>query len=393
MTNDSRSRAKEYADRGNDYWKQGNHSSAIEWLTRALAEDLDDPSALLHRGAARAAMSDISGAAADVQRAKQLLSGDGNSKRRRWASAQLGEAIRLSIRDGVPAPPAGMAEVEAQLATMDASIEAFSDALQEDANDAWAYAHRGAVSMLAYWLGSRFGVDPARVRRYAESARSDLDAAIRLNGSYSWAMTSKGILLVNLSANAPDDAERRALFAETIALMEEAGHVDKRFPTLHMLTELALQTGEYEKVIEFGWAQLAKNAEDLRARYCMAGALTQIAETNGAGDPAVEEGRRVSAASFAEQARRAMLAQRSQIAAMLGGLAMLERRYDEAAAMLNDVLEYPDMETLGFMRSDPMWAPARGPAAGAESDARLRAVIDAYAKLFPPASSEESSPR
>jgi tetratricopeptide (TPR) repeat protein len=382
-TDEDRRRVEECAQRGHAHWKQGNYSAAIEWFSRALSEDPKDAWVLMRRGAARAAIDDVTGAADDLNRAGAMVPGDAGSSQRRWGAAQLGEAIRASIRDAALAPDASAAEVEAMLAKMGASIAAFTEALSENPKDAWAYAHRGAVSMLARWLGARFGVDPARVRRYAESARSDLDRAMGLQDSYAWAMVFQAVLLTVMASNEPDEAARRALFAQATALVEAAGRANEGFPVLRPLTEIAMYNHEWDKAIELGWAQIAKDPDDLITRYCVAWALTRIAEKNDAGDPAVEEARRASAEAFVEQTRKSLLAKRSRICAMLGGLSMLEGRYEAAAAMLDDVLEYPDMDTLVFMQCEPAWAKVREPESGSVSDPRLRSVMDAYARLSP----------
>ncbi|KYF76002.1 hypothetical protein BE11_03425 [Sorangium cellulosum] len=380
--NDERRRARELADRGHAYWKQGNHAAAIEWFTRALSADPVDPWTLMRRGAARAAIGDVAGAAEDLNRARAMVPGEEWRSRRHWAAAQLGEGIRSSLRDAALPPAEGAAGVDAMLAEMDASIAAFTDAIQEDPNSAWAYAHRGAVATLAHWLGARTGVDPERVQRYAESAWSDLDAALRLNGAYKWALVFRGILLTIRGSNTPDEVERRALFARAAASIEAAGRADESFVVLRPLTEFALYNRDFDEVIEIGSRQLAKDPADTVTRYCVANAIVHLAGRGEAGDPAVVLARRSAASAAAAQARRAMLAKRTQTCAMLGGLAMLEGNYERAAAMLDDVLEYPDMDTLVFMRRDPAWDPARDPAAGAR-DPRLSAVVAAYAKLFP----------
>ncbi|MGK3993479.1 tetratricopeptide repeat protein [Sorangium sp. So ce1024] len=382
MGDDERRRARDLADRGHGYWKQGNHSAAIEWFTRALSADPGDPWTLMRRGAARAAINDIAGAAEDLNRAKAMVPRDDWRSRRHWAAAQLGEGIRSSLRDAALPPEVGAAGVEAMLADMDASIAAFTEAIQEDPSSAWAYAHRGAVATLAHWLGARTGVDPERVRRYAGSAWDDLDAALRLDGAYKWALVFRGLLLTIRGSNEPDDAERRALFARAAGSIEAAGRADERFPVLRALTEFALYNRDFDDVIEIGWRQLSKDPADTGTRYCVAQALLHVSSRRDADDPAIAAARCSTAGAVAGQARRAMLARRTQTCAMLGGLAMLEGDYEVAAAMLDDVLEYPDMDTLVFMRRDPAWDLARDPAAGAR-DPRLVAVSAAYAKLFP----------
>ncbi|WP_437663295.1 tetratricopeptide repeat protein [Sorangium sp. So ce1182] len=382
MRDDERRRARECADRGHACWKKGNHSAAIDWFTRALSTDPDDPWTLMRRGAARAAIGDVAGAAEDLNRAKAMVPRDEWRSRRHWAAAQLGEGIRSSLRDAAVPPAEGAAGVDAMLAEMDASIAAFTEAIQEDPSSAWAYAHRGAVATLAHWLGARTGVDPERVQRHAESAWSDLDAALRLNGTYKWALVFRGILLTIRGSNEPDDAERRALFARAAGSIEAAGRADESFVVLRPLTEFALYNRDFDEVIEIGWRQLSKDPADTITRYCVAEALLHVAGRGDAADPAVAAARRSTAGAVAAQARRAMLARRAQTCAMLGGLAMLEGDYERAAAMLDDVLDYPDMDTLVFMRRDPAWDLARDPAA-ATREPRLAGVVAAYAKLFP----------
>jgi hypothetical protein len=226
-------------------------------------------------------------------------------------------------------------------------------------------------------------VDRARVQRYAELAQSDLDAALGLNGSYGWAMVFQAFLLTVMASNAPDLEKRRALLARAAARVEEAGRADARLVVLRPLAEFALHTHEWDKAVEIGWAQLAKDPDDLITRYCVAWALTRIAERNDTGDPAVEEARRASAEAFVEQTRKSLLAKRSRICAMLGGLSMLQGRYEAAAAMLDDVLEYPDMDTLAFMQCEPAWEKVRESERGSVSDPCLGAVMDAYARLSP----------
>jgi tetratricopeptide (TPR) repeat protein len=376
-------RAKACADRGHSYWKQGNLSAAIEWFTRALAMRPNDAWTLMRRGVARAAISDVAGAADDVNRARSMLPGEAGRSRRGWASAQLGEGIRQSLRDAALAPDSSRAEVEAIIGELNASIQAFTETLRESPESTWAHAHRGASAVLAHWLGGRFGVEPERVRGYAEQARADLDTALRLDATYTWARVFQAILLIITGANAPEGAERQACFAEAIERLKEAGHANKNFAVQRALAEMALYGREYEKVVELAWSQLAKEPDDPVSRYCLAVALKHLAASGEADAPALEELRRAMAGATSEEARRAMLAKRSRMCGMLGGLAMMEGKFEVAAEMLNDVLKYPDLDTLVFMSCDPAWAPIRHPAAGAENDPRFKAVQEAYSRLFP----------
>jgi len=205
---------------------------------------------------------------------------------------------------------------------------------------------------------------------------------VRLNASYGWAMVFQAFLLTVMASNTANFEKRRELLTRAAERVEEAGRADERLCVLRPLAEFALHNQEWDKVVELGWAQLAKEPEDLITRYCLAWALTQIANTSDEGDPAVAHLRRVSAHAFVEQARKALLAKRSRISAMLGGLSMLQGRYEAAAAMLEDVLEYPDMDTLAFMQCEPAWAAVREPERGAGSDPRLSDVREAYARLF-----------
>lgn len=378
----ARAQAKECADKGHSYWKQGNLSAAIEWFTRALAVSPADAWTLMRRGVARAALGDITGAADDVTRARSMMPGNAERSRRQWASAQLGEGIRHANRDAVLAPDSSVAEVEALLSELNASSRAFTEAIQEDPSSAWAHAHRGATAVLAYWLGTRFGVAPERVEAYAAQARSDLDTAVRLNPAYVWALVFHALLLTIMGANEPEGAERQAHFTQAIERIEEIRRANKDFAVQRPLVEFALYNREYDKVLELGWAQLAKTPDDTVTRYCVAAALRQRAPRE-AGVPALEELRRATADAAMAEARKAMLAKRSRLCGMLGGLAMLEGDLEAAAKMLNDVLEYPDMDTLMFMSCDPAWAPVRHPAANEEGNPRLSAVRAAYARLFP----------
>jgi hypothetical protein len=196
-------------------------------------------------------------------------------------------------------------------------------------------------------------------------------------------MVFQAFLLTVMASNEPDLEKRRALLARAAARVEAAGRADERLVVLRPLAEFALHNQEWDKAVELGWTQLAKDPDDSITRYCLAWALTRIAERNDTGDPAVEEARRASAEAFVEQARKSLLAKRSRICAMLGGLAMLQERYEVAAAMLDDVLEYPDMDTLAFMQCEPAWAKVREPERGAVGDPHLRLVTNAYTKLSP----------
>jgi tetratricopeptide (TPR) repeat protein len=385
MTGGEGRRAEEPQERGNACWKQANHAGAIEWLTRALMVDPDDAQSLLRRGAAEAAISDIAGAADDLGRARAMLPGGGGQSRRYWASAQLGEGIRNAVRDAAATPDAGAAGAQALLVEMDASIAAFTEALGEDPRSAWAHAHRGAVAVLAHWLGGRLGVDPDRVAQYAASASSDLAAALHLNSTYKWALVFQAILHTLQGSNAPNGPERRALFASAAGRVKEAGRADESFVVLRPLVEFALYNRDHAEVVELGFAQLARDPDDTITRYCVAAALARIAGEEREGEPAVAAARRASAQAFGGQAERALLAKRSRTAGMLGGLAMLDGKLDVAARMLEDVIEYPDMDTLVFMKCDPAWGPAREPASGETDDPRFAAVKAAYARLFPPA--------
>jgi hypothetical protein len=336
----------------------------------------------MRRSAARAAVNDIAGAADDLSRARALIPG-GNRGQRKWAAARLGEGIRQSIRDAALAPDAGMPEVEVLLNAMDAAMAAFTEALQLDPDCAWAHAHRGAVAVLAHWLGARFGLEPGRVRHYAESARDDLDMAVRLNGTYAWAMVFQAILLTVMGANTPVEAARHELFAQATGRVQEAERADKGLVMRLAPVELALYARDYHRVVEQGWAQLASNPDNTITRYCVAVALKQLSAGHETADASVEQVRRTTAATVMEQVRKEMLAKRSRNCAMLGGLAMLEGRFEVAAAMLGDVLEYPDMDTLVFISCDPAWEPARQPATSAVDDVRLGTVREAYKKLFP----------
>lgn len=386
-----RRQAKEWADRGHARWKQGNHFEAISCFSRALSADPDDAWTLMRRGAARAAIGDIAGSTADLARAMAMTTGDAAKAERRWSAAQLGEGIRAFSQDAAIAPGASAGEVEAALSALGTAIEAFTAAISANPEDAWALAHRGATSMLAYWIGARAGVDRDRVERYAASAQSDLEAALRLKPSYHWAMVIEGTLLTIIASYASNPAEQQSLFARTAALVEEAGRLSEDFAALPPLAELALYRGELDRVVELGSTQIARDPGDAVSRYCMAWALKRMTSAEEAGDRTVGAARREAADAFVDQTRRSILAKRSRLSAMLGGLAMLEGDYDTAAKMLTEVLEYPDLHTMAFLRCEPAWDPIRDRAAGAV-DPRMGAVVDAYARLFP-GESRETLPR
>lgn len=380
-----RSRAKEFVERGQASWQQGNHAAAIVWFTRALEVDPDDAWTRMRRGAARGAIGDVDGAASDLETARAMVPGEAGSGRRHWALAQLGEAIRASIRDAVIRPDAVTSDAEALLERVNASLAAFTEAIRESPGSAWAHAHRGAVAMLAHWIGARMGMDPDWVRGHAEAARRDLEEAARLKDAYSWVIVFQAFLQTILGSNEPEEGARRAHFDRAIEHLGEARRADAtgKLVTLLPLVELALYKSDYDQVVELGSAQLVKEPDDTISRYCVAEALAGIAGRSEAGEPAVGEARKATAAAAVEQARKVIAAKRARASAMLGGLAMLQGHYEVAAAMLADVLDYPDMDTLVFLRRDPAWDPVREATVGAGGDPRLGAVVDVYARLFP----------
>lgn len=378
-------RAKELADRGQASWQEGNHAAAIVWFTRALEVDPDDAWTRMRRGAARGAIGDVDGATSDLETARAMVPGEAGAGRRHWALAQLGEAVRASIRDAVIRPDAVTSDAEALLDKVNTSLAAFTEAIRESPGSAWAHAHRGAVAMLAHWIGARIGMDPEWVRGHAEAAQRDLEAAVRLKDGYSWVIVFQAFLQTILGSNEPEEGARRAHFDRAIERLDEARRADTtgKLATLLPLVELALYKNDHDKVVELGSAQLVKEPDDTISRYCVAEALAGIAGRSEAGEPAVEEARKTTAAAAVEQARKVIAAKRARSCAMLGGLAMLQGHYEVAAAMLGDVLDYPDMDTLIFLRRDPVWEPVREAAASSGGDPRLRAVADAYARLFP----------
>jgi len=379
----SAERAKACAERGEVFWKQGLCSAAIEWFTRALETNPDDAWTLLRRGAARAALEDLAGASRDFRQAGPQLAGPAHASQRSWAASQWGEGLRLSLRDAALAPDADVHDVQGLLKQIDTALAAFDEALHAQPDSAWAHAHHGALSVLAYWVEARFGVDPAQARHHRDAARRELDTALRLKKDYGWAAVFKATLLTVMGAQHPEGPERKALFDEAAKQMEAAGRMDARLEVLHPLTEFALYQREYNQTVERGVARLARDPEDLVARYCVAAALQAGAATRTTDGVAVEAARREAAQAFTRQTRKALLAKRSRLASLLGGLAVLEGQYDVAAEHLREVLEYPDLETVVFLWCDPSWAPIRQDAARTDGEPRLGAVTEAYARLFP----------
>lgn len=373
--------ARAHADRGNVCAKRGDNPGAIVWFTRALGISPDDPFLLMRRGGARGAIDDVAGAAADLRRAVQLLAEDGASGRH-WALSQLGEAIRMANRDLVIAPEASATEVETLMATLEEARTAFSGAIEADPGSAWAYGHRGAVEMLQYWLLARAGLDPDRARGQAEASSRDLARALEIREGYAWAMVFQAFLTTVVGSNEPDEAARAALFERAAERVEASGRAGGPVVVARPLAELALYRRDYEQIVRVGWPRLLVDGDDPITRYCVAVAVERLdagADEEEA-DGRVASARKEATESVLRQTRKALMMKRTRTAAMLGGIAMLEGQFEVATAMLEDVLEYPDMDTLVFLWRDPAWDLARG---GDGDDKGLVSVREAYARLFP----------
>jgi Flp pilus assembly protein TadD len=146
--------------------RSGRHAEAVEEYTRALALGPSDPSALLGRGAARAALNDLSGARADYERALELdprgPEGWNNLGVLAGLEGNAGEAVRafgtaISLRPGYADAHFNRGNIYARIGRDDRAATDYRAALAADP------LHEGArrnLSILLSRAGGRTDAEP-----------------------------------------------------------------------------------------------------------------------------------------------------------------------------------------------------------------------------------------
>jgi tetratricopeptide (TPR) repeat protein len=325
------------AMQGESYRGRGNISAALTNLSAAIAfcdehghHDAAYGWMRAHRGAAWGELSALDNANADFDVALQ------HRPENPWIYAQRGEAYRVYIRDMLGRLKDSTAH-DAKV-TMPALQEYLGEALAafdaslEKRESAWTYAHRGATHSLAFWLST--WTDPPTRIRHGGLAIGDFTRATTLNRTYPWALAFHAFQLSLMN----DFEGARQKLGE--ALLADVGG---RLVVLRGMTELYVYKGEWAQAVQNGWLALQKDPEDTIARYFLTEAMAQTKA----------EGWRAAV----DNCRSQLLRMHSLLHGMLGGLAILEGKMEEAKEMVEEIIEHPDLETIAFVQRDPAWRP------------------------------------
>lgn len=306
------------AQRAETLRQSGVYAEAADLFTHLLVLKPKDAWTHAHRGAARLGMLIADGAIEDLEQALKLRPGYG------WALAQKGEAYRIQALAHLFKGKKDSAE--ALWKSIHQSFDAYREALAVHSLSAWAYAHWGATCTLAYWVSHE--------ESYAEQGCHHFIKACELNSSYAWAYAFHAFLLA-LRGSQYYPMVRQLLGS---AQLYDVGH---RLVILRGLSELECYDKMYDKAVRTGWAALQSDPEDFGARYFVAESLLQLKDPN--------------ATAFADATRVVLKTTQARITLMLGGLAALEGKTEEAKKALKALAEDADMETLVILERDHAW--------------------------------------
>ncbi|HBA86277.1 MAG TPA: hypothetical protein DCZ95_19520 [Verrucomicrobia bacterium] len=170
---------------GEQFSETGHYQNAIRCFSAAIEKKIDNPWAYAHRGAARGAIRDLTGACSDFEMARRLKGGA-----YAWADAQEAEAHRLYVWHNASILPPGVL-----WNLIEKALALFDRALKGGQNTAWTYAHRGATYCLAYWIASSSEACNPHTAFLVQKAECDLTRACDLNKEYSWANSFRAITL------------------------------------------------------------------------------------------------------------------------------------------------------------------------------------------------------
>lgn len=315
----------------------GEFTGAIKQFDEVLKEEPGNAWTLAHRGAAKLSMGQLTtplrskngpGAIEDLEAALKLRANYP------WAQSRLGEAYRSLARNQFPE---FMKEGRyTELLALTHKAEGYFTqvlTLDDQEDNTWALAHRGATRALTFVVMVHQGAPPSRSRKqsYDVLAEEDLKQAIALNPSYAWALATYGFLLT---------LKKRYAQAGEVANRAAAADTQQRLHIARTMCQLSYYDGQLDEAVNRGWEAMRANPEDFVARYFLAASM-------------MRQERSAVSRAFMESTRKELLEVRSVVDYLLASTHM------HLGANVEPAFEHPVPETVGLYQLDPVWKGSR----------------------------------